>query len=57
MTDRDVYVKLAAVAEELRRLADDADSPVGEAALRTAARSLDGMAKAIYEHALGGDAH
>jgi hypothetical protein len=57
MTDRDVYVKLAALAEELRRLADEADTHAGEAALRTAAGSLAGMAKAIYEHALGGDAH
>ena len=57
MNDRDVYLKLAAVAEELMRLSEDAESLVGEAALRTAAGTLAGTAKAVYEHALGGDSH
>lgn len=57
MTDRDVYLRLAALAEELLALSETADSLVGEAALRTAASSLAGTAKAVYEHALGGDEH
>ncbi|MFZ5719146.1 MAG: hypothetical protein ACOY5Y_06725 [Pseudomonadota bacterium] len=57
MTDRDVYLKLAAMAEELLALSESAESLVGEAALRTAASSLAGTAKAVYEHALGGDEH
>ena len=57
MTDRDVYLKLAAMAEELLQLAGAADSLVGEAALRTAASSLAGTAKAVYDHALGGEEH
>ncbi|MDZ4374192.1 MAG: hypothetical protein U1C74_22595 [Phenylobacterium sp.] len=57
MNDRDVYLKLAAVAEELMALSDDAETLIGEAALRTAANTIAGTAKAVYEHALGGDAH
>lgn len=57
MTDRDVYLKLAALAEELLALSEAADTLVGEAALRTAASSLAGTAKAVYDHALGGDEH
>jgi hypothetical protein len=53
MTDKDVYLKLAAVAEELMALADAAETVVGEAALRTAASTLAGTAKAVYEHAVG----
>lgn len=56
MTDRDVYLKLAAVAEELMALSEAAETLVGEAALRTAASTIAGTAKAVYEHALGGDA-
>ncbi|WP_293456133.1 hypothetical protein [Phenylobacterium sp.] len=55
MTDRDVYLKLAAVAEELMALSETADTLVGEAALRTAASTIAGTAKAVYEHALGGE--
>lgn len=55
MTDRDVYLKLAAVAEELMRLSEDAESFVGEAALRTAASTIAGTAKAVYEHAVGSE--
>lgn len=57
MTDRDVYLKLAAMAEELLAMSEAADTLVGEAALRTAASSLAGTAKAVYDHALGGDEH
>lgn len=55
MTDRDVYMKLAAVADELMKLSDTAESFVGEAALRTAASTLAGTAKAVYEHAVGSE--
>lgn len=55
MNDRDVYLKLAAVAEELMALSDAAETIVGEAALRTAASTIAGTAKAIYDHVLGGD--
>jgi hypothetical protein len=57
MTDRDVYLKLAAIAEELMQLAGQAEGLVGEAALRTAAGTIAGTAKAIYDHALGGEEH
>jgi len=57
MNDREVYLKLAAVAEELQGLSETAESVVGEAALSTAAATLAGTAKAIYDHVLGGDAH
>jgi hypothetical protein len=57
MTDRDVYLKLAAMAEELAALAEAAESVVGQSALQSAARTVAGMAKAIYEHALDGDAN
>lgn len=56
MTDRDVYLKLCAVAEELARLAEAAESVVGNAALTSAADTLSGIARVIYEHCLGGDA-
>jgi hypothetical protein len=57
MTDRDVYLKLAAMADELKQLAEQAETVVGDAALRSAASTLAGMARAVYDHALGGDAH
>ncbi|MBW8815437.1 MAG: hypothetical protein JF588_18605 [Caulobacterales bacterium] len=55
MNDRDVYLKLAEVAEELYKLSEQAETLVGEAALRTVAGNVAGAAKAIYEHVLGGD--
>jgi hypothetical protein len=54
MNDRDVYLKLAAVAEELMQLSEQAETLVGEAALRTAAGTLAGTAKAVYDHIMGG---
>lgn len=57
MTDKDVYLKLAEIAEELMRLSEQAESFVGEAALQTAASTLAGTAKAVYEHVMGGEAH
>ena len=55
MNDRDVYLKLAAVAEELMTLSEAAESYVGEAALRTAASTIAGTAKAVYDHVMGSD--
>lgn len=55
MNDRDVYLKLAAVAEDLMAHSETADSHVGKAALRTAASTIAGTAKAVYEHLLGSD--
>jgi hypothetical protein len=57
MNDRDIYLKLAAIAEELMNLSDDTETMVGETALRTAAGTLAGTAKAIYDHCLGGEEH
>jgi hypothetical protein len=55
MNDRDVYLKLAAVAEELYKLAEEAETMIGEAALRTAAGTIAGTAKAVYDHVLSSD--
>lgn len=57
MTDRDVYLKLASMAEELMALAQAADTFVGNAALTTCAQTLAGAAKAVYEHAMEGGEH
>lgn len=54
MSDRDVYLKLAAVAKELAELAEGAESYVGNAALVSAAQTLNGTARVIYEHCLNG---
>lgn len=56
MTDRDVYLKLAAVAKELAELAQAAQSYVGNAALVSAAETLSGTARVIYDHCLNGGA-
>ena len=55
MNDRDIYLKLAAVAEELMALSDDAETLVGETALRTAASTIAGTANAVYEHVMSGE--
>jgi len=57
MTDRDVYLKLSAMAEELAQAVLQAETFVGKAALTSAAQTLAGAAKVIYDHALGGDSH
>lgn len=57
MNDRDVYLKLAAVAEELQALSEVAETIIGKAALSTMANTVAGAAKAVYEHALGGEEH
>jgi hypothetical protein len=55
MNDRDVYLKLSQVAEELFALSQQAETLIGEAALRTAAGTIAGTAKAVYEHVLSND--
>jgi hypothetical protein len=57
MTDREVYIKLSALAEELFRMAEEADTLVGRTGLQHAAATIAGTAKAIYDHAVGGEAH
>lgn len=57
MNDRDVYLRLAAVAEELMKLSEEAESLVGMTALRHAATTVAGTAQAVYEHAVGGETH
>ena len=57
MNDRDVYLKLSAMAEELSRLAEEAESYVGNAALVSCAQTLAGTAKVIYEHSMDGGEH
>lgn len=57
MNDREVCQLLANVAEELMTLSERAESLVGETALRTAASTIAGTAKAIHDHLLDGEAH
>lgn len=57
MNDREIYQLLANVADELMGLSERAESLVGETALRTAAATVAGTAKAIYEHLLDGETH
>ena len=57
MNDRDVYLALSAMAEELARMSQAAETFVGKAALTSAAQTLAGTAKAIYEHVLSGEEH
>lgn len=57
MNDRDVYTKLAAMAEELTKLAAEAETLVGETALLHAAATIGGTAKAVYDHAMDGESH
>ena len=55
MTDHDVYLTLSAVADELAKLAEKAETYVGNAALQTAASTLAGTAKAVYDHIMSGE--
>jgi hypothetical protein len=57
MDDRAIYEALAAMAQDLMDLSEQADTLVGETALRTAAATLAGTAKAIHDHALSGGEH
>ena len=57
MNDREIYETLGAVAQELMELSEKAETIVGETALRTAAATLAGTAKAIHDHVLSGGEH
>jgi ubiquinone biosynthesis protein UbiJ len=49
VSDIQVYQKLSAVADELDQLASEGASLIGDAALNTAARTVRGMANAVYQ--------
>lgn len=51
-SDLEIYQRFTVMAEELDKLATQGVSLIGGTALSTAARSLRGMADAIYEHSL-----
>lgn len=57
MNDREVYLALSAMADELARMAGEAETYVGQAALTASAQQIAGTAKVIYEHALSGEQH
>jgi len=57
VNDEKIYETLAMVADELLKLSEQAETLVGETALRTAAASLAGTAKAVYDHVLAGSQH
>ena len=48
VTDIAVYQKLSEIADELDQMAADGATIVGEAALLTAAKTVRGMATAVY---------
>ena len=50
VTDIAVYQKLTEIADELDLVAAQGASLVGDAALTTAARTVRGMATAVYQH-------
>ena len=50
VSDLEVHQKLAAIADELEAMAARGATLVGNAALTTAARTVRGMATAIYQH-------
>ena len=50
VNDIAVYQKLSEIADDLDQLASEGASLVGEAALNTAARTVRGMATAVYQH-------
>jgi hypothetical protein len=49
-SDIAVYQKLSELADELDQMASEGASLIGEAALTTAARTVRGMATAVYQH-------
>jgi hypothetical protein len=49
-TDIAVYQKLTEIADELDDMGAQGATLVGEAALLTAARTVRGMAAAVYKH-------
>ena len=57
MDDKEIFSALADMAQELMAMSEEADTLVGETALRTAAATLAGTAKAIHDHVLSGGEH
>lgn len=55
LSDLQVYQHLTRSADELDQLADAAASLIGQTALKTAAKTVRGMATAVYEHSLAQD--
>ena len=49
VSDIQVYQKLCTVADDLDAMAAQGASLIGDAALTTAARTVRGMANAVYE--------
>ena len=50
VTDIEVYQRLTEIADDLDLMAQRGATLVGEAALTTAARTVRGMAGAVYQH-------
>jgi hypothetical protein len=50
VSDIAVYQKLSEVADELDQMAAEGATLVGDAALNTAAKTVRGMASAVYKH-------
>jgi hypothetical protein len=50
VSDIAVYQKLTELADELDQLASQGATLVGEVALNTAAKTVRGMASAVYKH-------
>jgi hypothetical protein len=50
VSDIAVYQKLSELADELDRMALQGATLVGETALLTAAKTVRGMANAVYQH-------
>jgi hypothetical protein len=50
VTDIEVYQKLTEIADDLDQMAQQGATLVGNAALTTAARTVRGMATAVYQH-------
>jgi hypothetical protein len=50
VSDIAVYQKLSEVADELDQMASEGATLVGEVALGTAAKTVRGMASAVYKH-------
>lgn len=55
VSDIAVYQKLSEVADDLDELASQGVSLVGEVALNTAAKTVRGMASAVYQRIMSGD--
>lgn len=55
LSDLQVYQHLTRSADELDQLAAQAASLIGQTALQTAAKTVRGMATAVYEHSLAQD--